>query len=182
MSRFFDNIADRVKKIPSFFAKRLVKVSISGDKLEITFPPLVQSSTVREFLEDLLIRIDTVSVYDAQTYPFDFNVKLNEIVYTNQDLLGIYDKTLRMGDKIGIIVPNRASISVGFHRIAIGTHSEGIKIKFSKYMGHAPPVIKTEKYVPQIVENPTTRQCDYCGKEASDPDQIICEYCGSELK
>jgi len=184
MSKFFDNIADRVKKIPSFFAKRLVKVSISGDKLEITFPPLVKSSTIKEFLEDLLITIDTVTIYNAETYPFDFDVKLNDVVYLNQDLLGIYDKTLKMGDKFSIIIPNRASISAGFHKIAIGTHSEGMKIKFSKYMGSAPPILqhRTEKYLPQFAEKDVIRQCDYCGKEASDQDQIICEYCGSELK
>ena len=68
MSKFFENIKGKIKKLPSLFAKRLVNVSLIGDFLEITFPSLTQKRNVKELLEDLVIKIDNISVYDIKEY------------------------------------------------------------------------------------------------------------------
>ena len=75
MSKFFEVLRDRVKKIPSLIAKRLVHVSILGDSLEFALPPIKKSQTIKQFLEDLIIKVNDIIVYDANTFPFDFNVK-----------------------------------------------------------------------------------------------------------
>ena len=179
MSKFFEVLRDRVKKIPSLITKRLVHVSILGDSLEFTFPPIKHGQTIKQFLEDLIIKVNDIIVYDANTFPFDFNVKLNEILYQNQDLLEIYDKPLSLGDKLGLQVPNRANILVGNHTIEIASHKNGTKSKFDKDFTSSR--IKASTLTPLLSKKKVYRQCNYCGKQSQDNKQVICEYCGSEL-
>lgn len=179
MSKFFEVLRDRVKKIPSLITKRLVHVSILGDSLEFALPPIKQSQTIKQFLEDLILKVNDIIVFDANTFPFDFNVKLNEKLYRNQDLLEIYDKPLRLGDKLGLQVPNRANIIVGNHTIEIASHKTGTKSKFEKYFTSSQ--IKSSTLTPLLSKKIVYRQCNYCGKKSQDNNQVICEYCGSEL-
>jgi len=179
MSKFFENIREKIKNIPSLIAKRLVHVSILEDSLEFALPPIKQSQTIKQFLEDLIIKVNDITVYDANTFPFDFNVKLNEKLYQNQDLLEIYDKPLSLGDKLGLQVPNRANIIVGNHTIEIASHKAGTKSKFEKYFTSTP--IKASTPTPLLSKKIVYRQCNYCGKKSKDNNQVICEYCGSEL-
>lgn len=180
MSKFFENVRDRIKNVPNLIAKRLVHVSILGDSLEFELPPIMQSQTLKRYIEDLVITVNEVIVYDTSTYPFDYNVKLDEKIYPNKEISEIYDKPLKLGDKPGVIVPNRPNITPGFHKVIIATHSGGIKSSFNKYISLA----SEEKKIPapQISEKEVSPQCSYCGKKSSDPKQVICEYCGSELK
>ncbi|MHA2282979.1 MAG: hypothetical protein ACXAC5_19235 [Promethearchaeota archaeon] len=179
MSKFFENIREKIKNIPNFIAKRLVQVSILGDSLVFTFSQIIQSQTIKQNLEDLIIKVNDIIVYDANAYPFDFNVKLNEKLYLNQDLLEIYDKSLRMGDKLGIHVPNRANITEGNYTIEIASHKTGTKSKFEKFITSSPIIASTPP--PQLSKKIVYRQCNYCGKQSKDPNQVICEFCGSEL-
>jgi hypothetical protein len=179
MSKFFENIREKIKKIPDFIAKRLVQVSILGDLLEIRFSQIIHSQTIKQNLEDLIIKVDNIVVYDANVYPFDYNVKLNEKIYLNQDLLEIYDKSLRRGDKFGIRVPNRANITEGNYIVEIASHKTGTKSKFEKFITSSPIIASTPP--PQLSKKIVYRQCYYCGKQSKDPNQVICEFCGSEL-
>ena len=180
MSKFFENIKGKIKKLPSLFAKRLVNVSLIGDFLEITFPSLTQKRNVKELLEDLVIKIDNISVYDIKEYSHDFDVKLNDIFYPNQYLSEIYDKSLKIGDKLTLIVPNRINILDGNYNIEVGTHSAGIKAKFDTNISPFPE--KTVKPKTQLPKKEVYRQCTYCGKITMDASQNICEDCGFELK
>ncbi|MHA1933289.1 MAG: hypothetical protein ACW96X_12150 [Promethearchaeota archaeon] len=180
MSKFFETIREKVKGIPNLINKRLVQVSILGDFLEFGFPPTIKNQTLKQYLEDLILKVNDVVVYDASIYPFDYDVKLNEILYLNSDVLEIYDKPLKFGDKLALSVPNRPNLTSGFHNIVISTHSAGVKASFKKYFSLASE--KTSVTTPQIVKKEIYLKCKYCGKEGSDPNQTICEYCGSELK
>ncbi|MCK4381619.1 MAG: hypothetical protein KAW51_10805 [Candidatus Lokiarchaeota archaeon] len=180
MSKFFENIKGKIKKLPSLFAKRLVKISLIGDFLEITFPSLTQKRNVKELLEDLIIKIDNISVYNVKEYPNDFDVKLNDIFYPNQYLSEIYDKSLKIGDKLTLVVPNRINILDGNYNIEVGTHSAGIKAKFDANI--SPFLEKAVKTKTQLPKKKVYRQCTYCGKITTDASQVICEDCGSELK
>ncbi|MHA2006624.1 MAG: hypothetical protein ACXABO_17075 [Promethearchaeota archaeon] len=179
MSNFFETLRNKVKRIPDLIAKRMVRVSILGDSLEFVLPPTKQKKTLKQYLEDLIIKVNDLVVYDASTYPFDYDVKLNEKLYPNQEILEIYDKPLKVGDKLGLIVPNRPNISPGFHKVIIATHSVGVKTSFNKYFSIAGD--KTNISTPQIVKGVEYIECKFCGKRVSDPNQVICEYCGSEL-
>ncbi len=180
MPKFFDNIKSKIKKLPSLFAKHLVNVSRIGDFLEITFPSLTQRRNVKELLEDLVIKVDNISIYNMKEYPNDFDVKLNDIFYPNQYLSEIYDKSLKIGDKLTLVVPNRINISDGNYNIEVGTHSAGIKAKFDTKI--SPFLEKTVKSKAQLPKEEVYRQCKYCGKITMDASQVICEDCGSELK
>ncbi len=180
MPKFFETIKERVKRIPNLIAKRMVHVSILGDSLEFGLPPTMQNQTLKQYLEDLIIIVNDVVVYDASIYPFDYDVKMNETLYLNRNILEIYDKSLKLGDKLVLIVPNRPNLIPGFHNIVIRTHSAGVKASFNKYFSLASE--KTNATTPQIVKKERYVECKYCGKQASDPNQTICEYCGSELK
>ncbi|MHA2390643.1 MAG: hypothetical protein ACXAEX_01635 [Promethearchaeota archaeon] len=180
MSKFFETIKERVKRIPNLIAKRLVQASIFGDSLTFVLPPVMQNQTVKQYLEDLIIKVNEIVVYDATQYPFDYDVKMDEKLYLNRDILEIYDKPLKIGDKLGVIVPNRPNLTTGFHFIVIGTHSAGVKASFNKYFSLTPE--KTNITTPQIAKKKKFIECEYCGKQSSDPNQVICEYCGSELK
>ncbi len=177
MSKFFETIREKVKRIPDLIAKRLVHVSILEDSLEFRLPPIKKKSTIKQYLEDLIIKVNDFVAYDASTYPFDFEVKLNKNLYTNKEILEIYDKSLKIGDKLGLIVPNRPNISTGFHNVIIETHSEGVKANFKKYFSIAPE--NAQLTTSQVIVN---IECKNCGKHSSDPNQVICEYCGSLLK
>ncbi|MHA1986027.1 MAG: hypothetical protein ACW98D_05240 [Promethearchaeota archaeon] len=179
MSKFFESLREGVKKIPSLIAKRLVHVSILGDSLEFAFPPIKQSQTIKQFLEDLIIKVNNIIVYDAITFPFEFNVKLNEKLYLNQDLLKIYDKPLKFGDKLGLQVPNRANIIAGDHTIEIASHKNGTKSNFEKHITSSQK--KASTITPLHSKKIVYRKCSYCGKQSQDDNQAICEYCGSEL-
>ncbi|MHA1915588.1 MAG: hypothetical protein ACW986_16725 [Promethearchaeota archaeon] len=179
MSKFFENIKEKVKKIPSLVTRRMVQISLSGDSIEILLSPIMQSYILREYLEDLIIKVNEVIVYDANTYPFDFDVKLNNKMYHNQNLLEIYDRNIGMGVKLGVIVPNRANITAGYHTIEIASHKTGTKAKFEKYIPLSS--IKSLATVSPQRTKVESKQCAYCGKRSSDPNQVICEYCGSEL-
>jgi hypothetical protein len=179
MSKFFETLKERVKRIPDLIAKHLVQVSIVGYSLEFSLPPTTQNQTVKQILEDLIIKVNDIIVYDANTYPFDFDVKLNEKLYPNREVLEIYDKSLTKGDKFGLIVPNHPNVSPGFHHVVIATHSAGVKNSFKKYFS----LVSDKTYpTPQIDSKEIYLKCKYCGKRSSDPNQAICEYCGSELK
>ncbi|MFX1366149.1 MAG: hypothetical protein ACFFCE_18560 [Promethearchaeota archaeon] len=180
MPKFVDNIKSKIKKLPSLFAKRLVNISIVGDFLEITFPSLTQKGIVKDLLEDLIIKIDNTSIYDFKEYPNDFDVKLNELFYPNLYLSEIYNKSLKIGDKLTLIVPNRMNISDGNYNVEVRTHSAGLKAKFETIISPFPKkVVKTEVQQPKKV---LYRQCTYCGKTTTDASQVICEDCGFELK
>ena len=180
MPRFIEKVKSNIKKLPAMVARRLVSITLIGDFLEITFPSLTQSRNVKELLEDLTIDVNRVRVYDFQLYPNDFDVRLNGILYPNQYLSQIHTKLLKIGDKLTVIVPNRADITVGNYFIEIGTHSAGPKTRFSVEVSPY-----TEKALKEIEKKPAQkqvhRQCDYCGKIITDPNQKICEDCGSEL-
>jgi len=178
MSKFFDNVRDRIKNIPNLIAKRLVQVSILGDSLEFILPPNMQSQTLKHYIEDLIIKVNDIIVYDANAYPFDYDVKLEEKLYPNNEISEISDKLLKLGDKPGFVVPNRPKITPGFHKVIISSHSNGVKASFNKYIPLATE--KTKIPTPQIAKDPNP-ECSYCGKKISDSDQVICEYCGSEL-
>lgn len=180
MPKLFDSIKDKIKKFPSLFAKRLVNISLIGDSLEISFPSLTQKRDVKELLEDLIIKVDDISVYNVKEYPNDFDVKLNDLFYPNQYLSEIYDKSLKIGDRLSLIVPNRHNILDGNYHIEVGTHSAGIKAKFDTNISPFP-----EKYVKadsQLPKREVLRQCTYCGKTTMNASQVICEDCGFELK
>lgn len=180
MAKFFDNIRDKVKNIPNLITKRLVNAFITGDSLEFKLPPIMKHQTIKQYFDDLILKVNNVVVYDAITYPFEYDIKLNEKIYPNKEILEIYDKSLKLGDKPGLIVPNRSNLKPGFHKLIIATHSTGVKAIVNKYFTLAPE----SKNIPevQIIKNNTHIECKYCGKESSDPEQVICEYCGSVLK
>lgn len=180
MSKFFENVRDRIKNIPNLIAKRLVYVSILGDSLEFELPPIMQNQTLKRYIEDLIIKVSDIVVFDANTYPFDYDVILEEKVYPNKEILEIIDKPLKLGDKPGFIVPNRPNVTPGFHKVTIGSHSGGVKASFNKYISLTPE--KKKIPTPQIAKEDTFSQCRYCGKKSSDPNQVICEFCGAELK
>lgn len=180
MSKFFENIRERIKKVPSLITKRLVKVSILGDTLEFTLRPIKQNQTLKQYLENLIIKVNEVIVYDASTHPFDYDVKLNERIYPNRELLKIYDRSLKVGEKLGLIVPNRPNVTPGFYNIVIATHSEGVKANFNKYFSLAPE--ETNIPTRQTAKTELYSKCKNCGEKSSDPNQIICEYCGFQLK
>ncbi|MFW9988733.1 MAG: hypothetical protein ACFFC3_08775 [Candidatus Odinarchaeota archaeon] len=180
MPKVIDNIKNKLKKLPSLFAKRLVHLSIEGDYLEITFPSLTQKRNVKDLLEDIIIKIDNVIIYNVKEYSNDFDVKLNDIFYPNQYLTEIYDNSLKIGDKLTLIVPNRISIIDGNHKVEVGTHSAGTKAKFETIISPFPQ--KPVKISSQPPKKEIIRQCQNCGKITTDPNQIICEVCGSEIK
>jgi hypothetical protein len=180
MSKFFENIRDRFKNIPNLIVKRLVHVCILGDSIQFELPPIVQSQTLKRYIEDLIIKVNDVILYDASTYPFDYDFKLEDKIYPNKDILEIFDKRLIIGEKPGFIVPNRSNITPGFHKVVIASHSRGVRSSFNKYISIAPEKSKTP--TPQIAKENNYLQCNYCGKKSSDLNQVICEYCGSTLK
>lgn len=180
MSKFFENIRDKVKNIPNLIAKRLVNVFILEDSLEFKLPPIMKHQTIKQYFEDLILEVNSVVVHDASTYPFEYDIKLNDKIYPNKEILEIYDKSLKIGDKFRLIVPNRPNITPGFHKVIIASHKEGEKASFNKYISLAPK--KTKIPIPQIARENKFLICSYCGKRSSDPNQFICEYCGSELK
>ncbi|GAH05695.1 unnamed protein product, partial [marine sediment metagenome] len=135
---------------------------------------------IKGFLEDLIIKIDNDIVFSVDLYPSDFNVKLNDKIYLNQDLQEIYYKALKIGDKMGIIIPNRFNISEGKYNFTVETPSSGKKVNFERYLSSSTE--KTEPPTPQLAQQVAPRRCNYCSKESPDPNQVICEYCGSELK
>ncbi|MHA2037509.1 MAG: hypothetical protein ACXACX_21885 [Candidatus Hodarchaeales archaeon] len=180
MSKFVENLKHGIKKISNLITKRSIHISILGDSLEFVLTVTTQNQPIKQFLEDLIIKVNDIVVYDATAYPFDYDVKLNNQLYLNKEILEIYDKSLRLGDKLGLIVPNRPNLSAGAHKIIIATHSTGIKASFSKYISLAPE--KTDIDTPQIAKKDALLECKYCGKDSSDPNQVICEYCGSELQ
>ncbi|MFX1502723.1 MAG: hypothetical protein ACFFDH_17310 [Promethearchaeota archaeon] len=180
MPKIVDNIKSKIKKLPSLFARRLVKISIAGDFLEITFPSLTQKRNVKDLLEDLIIKINNISIYDFKEYPNDFDVKLNELFYPNLYLSEISNKLLKIGDKLTLIVPNRMNISNGNYNIEVRTRSGGLKAEFETKISPFPnKIIKTEDQQPTKL---APRQCTYCGKTIMDASQVICENCGFELK
>lgn len=180
MSKFFENIRDKVKNIPNLITKRLVNVFILEDSLEFKLPPIIKHQTIKQYFEDLILEVNSVVVHDASTYPFEYDIKLNDKIYPNKEILEIYDKSLKIGDKPGLIVPNRSNLKPGFHKVIIATHSAGVKANINKYFSLAP---ETENIpVAQITKINSYVKCKYCGKESSDPNQVICEYCGSQLK
>ena len=180
MSKFLENIRGKIKKFPSLFAKRLIKINILGDLIELTFPSILISHTVKEFLEDLIIKIDNDTIFDVNIYSSDFDVKLNNNLFQNQNLSEIYLKSLKIGDKLGIIIPNRFNLSVGTYNIVVETPSSGRKVSFDKYISSSTE--KTDESSPQLAQKDVYRRCSYCNNEILDPNQVICEYCGSELK
>ena len=180
MPKFFDKIKGKIKKLPGLVAKRLVNISLMGDFLEITFPSLTQRRNVKELLEDLIVKVDNVSVYDGKGHQSDFDVKLNDIFYPNKYLNEIDDKSLKIGDKLALLVPNRFNITDGNYDIEVETHSAGTKAKFETNISPFPK--DTIKIKSQLPKREILRQCQYCGKTTTDPSQIICEDCGSELK
>ena len=180
MSKFFENFRAKVKRIPDLIAKRLVKLSILGDSLEFQLPPVVHIRSLKHYLEDLVIKVNDQVVYDANAYPFDYDIKWNEKLYLNQEVLEIFDKSLKVGDKLGLIVPNRPNISTGNHRIIIKSHSEGVKANFSKFVSQSSE--DSQIRTPQIVKIESLVECKYCGRRSSHPNQVICEYCGFDLK
>jgi hypothetical protein len=151
-----------------------------GDLIEIRFPSVLINHAIKGFLEDLIIKIDYDIVFNIDLYPSDFNVKLNDKIYLNQDLPEIYYKALKIGDKIGIIIPNRFNLSEGKYNITVETPSSGKKVTFDRYLSSSTE--KIEPPTPQIAQRVVTQRCNYCNKESLDPSQVICEYCGSELK
>ena len=94
--------------------------------------------------------------------------------------LEIYDKSVRMGDKLILFLPNRANITAGSHTVEIASHKTGTKARFDKYI--ALSSIKPSTSVSQQRKKVESRQCTYCEKQISDPNQVICEYCGSDLR
>ena len=102
---------------------------------------------------------------------------MNKNLYTNKEIVEIYDKSLKLGDKLALVVPNRPNISTGFHKVIIGSHSEGVKASFKKYFSLAPEAAQLT--TSQVIIN---IECKNCGKQSSDRNQVICEYCGSLLK
>lgn len=174
------NIRWKIKNLPGLFVKRLINIKIRGDLIEMTLPLIFISHTVKQFLEDLIIKIDNEILFDINIYPSDFDVKLKNTLYSNQDLSEIYYESLKIGDKLGIIIPNRFSVSTGIHNIIIETRSSGRKVSFNRYISSSTEMSETP--TPQIVQREAYRRCNTCRKEILDPDQIICEYCGSELK
>ncbi|MFX1426280.1 MAG: hypothetical protein ACFFBE_07495 [Promethearchaeota archaeon] len=147
--------------------------------MEFELPPIMQNQTLKEYLENLVLKVDDVVVYDASTYPFNFDIKMDEKIYPNKEILEIYDKSLKIGEKLGLIVPNRPNITPGFHNVIIATHSAGVKASFTKYISLARE--ETSIPTPQIAKKEEFPQCAYCGKRSSAPNQVICEYCGAEL-
>ena len=180
MSKFLENIRGKIKKLPSLFVKRLIIINLLGDLIEMTFPSILISHNVKEFLEDLIIKIDNDIIYDMNIFPSDFDVKLNNTFYKNQKLTEIYYRSLKIGDKLAIIIPNRFNISAGTHKIVIKTPSSDRRVSFDRYISSSDE--KPEETKPQSVKRDYSRRCDNCSKEILDPNQIICEYCGSELK
>ena len=174
------NIRGKIKNLPGLLVKRLINIKIRGDLIEVTLPLIRKSHTVKPFLEDLIIKIDNDILYDINIYPSDFDVKLNNILYPNQVISEIYDKSLKIGDKFGIIIPNRFRISTGIHNIKMKIRSSGRKVNFNRYISSSTEM--SEDTIPQIVQREAYRRCNICRKEILDPNQIICEYCGSELK
>ncbi|MFX1456779.1 MAG: hypothetical protein ACFFDB_15505 [Promethearchaeota archaeon] len=179
MSKFFENLRDKVKNIPNLITKRLVQVLIRDNSLEFGLPLTVQNQSLKQYLEDLIIKVNDNIVYDAELYPFDYDIRLNGIFYSNQQILEIIDKSLNIRDKLKIIVPNREKISSGFHKVIIATHSSGTRAVFDKYFSYVKE--KREEPVINITKNQTYK-CKNCGKEYLDSNQVICEYCGSDLK
>jgi len=174
MPKVFENIKGK-------FAKRLVKISLSGDFINIKFPSLTQKRKIKEIFEDLIISIEDVSIFDVSTYPNDFDIKLNDIFYPNQHISEIDEKTLKIGDKLELIVPNRANLIDGNYEVKIQTHTGRIKAKFNEYIS-AFSKKRTTKIKSQPVKREVLRECSYCGKISTDPYQRICEDCGSDLK
>lgn len=180
MSKFVENIRKKIKNLPSLLVKRLMSIHLMGDLIEIRFPSVLINHAIKGFLEDLIIKIDNDIVYNIDLYSSDFDVKLNDKIYLNQDLPEIYYKPLKIGDKIGIIIPNRFNISAGKYNIIVETPSSGKKVSFDRYLSSSTE--KTEELKPQLAQKEGPRRCSYCNKESLDPNQAICEYCGSELK
>ncbi|MFW9880916.1 MAG: hypothetical protein ACFFG0_48260 [Candidatus Thorarchaeota archaeon] len=180
MSNFFENIRDKVKNIPNLITKRLVHGFILGDSLEFMFPPNMKYRTIKQYFEDLILEINDIVVYDTSTYPFDYDIKLNDKIYPNKKILEIYDNSLKIGDKPGLIVPNRSNLKPGFHKVIISTHSAGVKASFNKYFSLAPK--RKNKSADQLTKINLYIECKYCGKKSSDPNQVICESCGSVLR
>ena len=174
------NIRWKIKNLPALFIKRLINIKIREDLIEVTLPLIFISHTVKQFLKDLIIKIDDDILYDFNIYPSDFDVKLKNTLYPNQDISEIYHKSLKIGDKLGIILPNRFSISTGIHNIIIETRSSGKKVSFNKYISSSTEI--SEGPIPQMVQREAYRRCNVCRKEILDQNQIICEYSGSELK
>ncbi len=180
MSKFLENMRGKIKKLPSLFVKRLITINLLGDLIEMKFPSILISHNVKEFLDDLIIKINNDIIYDINIFPSDFDVKLNNTLYQNQKLSEIYYKSLKIGDKLEIIIPNRFNISEGTHKIIIETPSSDRKVSFDRYISSSTE--KSEEPSSQSVQREYSRRCDNCKKDILDPNQIICEYCGSELK
>jgi hypothetical protein len=180
MSKFLENIKGKIKKLPSLFVKRLININLLGDLIEITFPSILISHTIKGFLEDLTIKLNNDIVYDINIFPSDFEVKLNNNLYPNQNLSEIYYRSLKIGDKLEIIIPNRFNISAGTYNIVMETPSSGRRVSFERYISSSTE--KPEEIKPLLVQKEVYRRCSYCKKEILDPNQIICEYCGSEVE
>lgn len=180
MSNFFKKVKTNIKKLPGIIGRRLVTITLLGDYLDITFPSLTKSRNVKELLDDLIISLDNIIVYDVNLYPNDYDVKLNGVLYPNQYLSQIHTEALKIGDKLSVVVPNRPNLTVGSYQVEIRTRRTGLKTKFVVEL--SPYTEKTIKAVKKPIKKQIRRRCNYCGKETTDPNQVVCEYCGAEFK
>ena len=167
MPKFIDNIKVKIKKLPGLFAKRLVHIYLIGDFLEITFPSLTQKRNLKDLLEDLIIKVENLNVFDIKEYQNDFDLKLNDIFYPNKYLSEIYDESLKIGDKLTLIVPNRFNITDAIYNVEVRTHSAGIKAKFETNITPFPE--KAGKDNPQLPKKEVYHQCTYCESGRHDP-------------
>ncbi|MFX1281850.1 MAG: hypothetical protein ACFFA3_21045 [Promethearchaeota archaeon] len=108
-------------RLPSSLIRRWFKgIIIRNGKVRFIFYHSRGKENIRKFLSKMIIWIENTLFFDIKTYPNDFDVDLNGVLYKNQNLDQISEYRIQKGDKIRLITPNRTQISSGWYKIYMG--------------------------------------------------------------
>ena len=96
-----------------------LKIDFQYDKNDSIFSKLRYLQRIKDFIDDLKIKVDDHFIFDALTWPYDFHVEINGNFTYNQDLNQILDLNFGMVKVISFIIPNIYQISRGKHKILL---------------------------------------------------------------
>lgn len=160
-------------RIPKFIMKELIKVSVSNKYLHFKMKIGTTSQPLRRSLEDLVIKLDDTTIFDAYLYPNDFHIRLNGVLYQNKDLNQIQGRLTSPSDGIEIIIVNRFNIFPGEYKFSF--KNRDFKIGATAKLKVIPEMEYIEKSI-------GTEYCRFCGVKISNKDQKYCEFCGANLR
>lgn len=153
--------------------KELIKISVSNKYIHFKMKIGLPSQPLRKTLEDMIIKLDDNTIFDAYLYPNDFHIKLNGELYQNNELNRIHDIPIRSGDSIEILTINRFKISPGEYKFTF---------KNRNFNMGATTKLKVIPEMDFIEKSIGIKYCKFCGIKISNSDQKFCEFCGANIK